>query len=100
MVERTLRGLDGQMRGELAVGRDMTLLDAGALLDPFVGGIDFLGQLVVGNDPLRQIGAAPLNDGTNHSAPPVARSAGDGASATAVTWRSRARPSTSLFLYS
>ena len=47
MVERALRGLDGEMRGELAVGRDVALLDAGTLLDPLVGRFDFLGQFVV-----------------------------------------------------
>ena len=101
MVERALRGLDGEMRGELAVGRDVALLDAGTLLDPLVGRFDFLGQFVVGDDPFRQVGAAPLNDGPYHSPPPLACSAGVvGASAVEITWCSLPRPSTSLFLYS
>ena len=43
MGQRALRGLDGQMRRELAVGRDVALANAGALLDPLVGGIHLLG---------------------------------------------------------
>ena len=62
---------------------------------------DFLGQFVVADDPFRQVGAAPLNDGPYHSPPPLACSAGVvGASAVEITWCSLPRPSTSLFLYS
>ena len=39
-VERALRGLDREVRGEFAVGRDVALADAGALLDPLVRGVD------------------------------------------------------------
>ena len=38
--------------------RDMALADAGALADPFVGGVDALGEIVVGDDVVRQIRAA------------------------------------------
>ena len=41
--ERALGGLERQVRGELAVSRDVALPDAGALLDPLVGGIHLLG---------------------------------------------------------
>ena len=57
-AERPLRGADGQIRGQLAVGGDPALADAGALADPLVGGIEPGGQLVIGDDPLGQIGAA------------------------------------------
>ena len=100
MVERALRGLGREVRGELAVGCDVALADAGALLDPLVGGIHLLGQIGVGDDPLRQIGAASLNDRTDHAVPPLACSASSGESGAEVTWRSLARPSTSLLLYS
>ena len=82
------------------VGGDVALGNAGALTDPLVRGLHLPGQLVVGDDSFGQIGATPLNDGPNHSAPPVACSstaAGPGAGATCF---SLARPSTSLFLYS
>ena len=39
-VERGARGIDRQMRGELALGGDVALPDAGALHDPLVGRID------------------------------------------------------------
>ena len=85
----------------LVVGGDVALRDAGALLDPLVGRIDFLGELVVGDDPFRQVGAATLNDGPYHSPPPLACSAGVvGASAVEITWCNLPRPSMSLFLYS
>jgi hypothetical protein len=98
MGQRPLRGLERQLRRHLAIGRDMALLDAGALLDPLVGGIHLLGKIGVGNHALRQIGAAPLNDRPNHALPPPACSAG--VSVLDVTSRSLARLSTSLFLYS
>ena len=61
VCQRPLCGLDREVRRELTLGRDMALLDSGALLDPLVGGIHLLGQFVVGDDSFRQIGAAPLN---------------------------------------
>ena len=45
--ERPRRGLGGEVGGHLAFGRDMALPDAGALDDPFVGGVDDLGQFLV-----------------------------------------------------
>ena len=40
-------------------------LDAGALHDPLVGGVDHLGEVVVRHDALRQIGADAADDGTD-----------------------------------
>ena len=41
-----------QVGGLLALARDVALADAGALADPFVGGVDALGQIVIGDDGL------------------------------------------------
>ena len=46
--------LDGQVGGGLALDRLVALADAGALDDPGVGGVDDLGQIVVGDDARRQ----------------------------------------------
>ena len=62
--ERRARGVDRQMRGELALGGDMALPDAGALHDPLVGGVDPRRQFGIGQDLLRQIGAAAEHDRT------------------------------------
>ena len=56
--------MNRQMRGELAVGGDMALLDAGALHDPLVGGVDPRRQFGIGQDLLRQIGAAAEHNRT------------------------------------
>ena len=52
------------MRGELALGGDVALPDAGALDDPFVRGVDPRRQFGIGQDLLRQIGAAAEHDRT------------------------------------
>ena len=88
------------MRGELALGRDVALADAGALLNPLVRCVHRFCQIGVGEDPVRQIGAAALDDGTDHAVPPLAPTTSSGFSGAEVTWRSLASPSTSLFLYS
>ncbi len=62
MLERPLRRLERQMRGELPLGRDVTLADAGALLDPLVGGLDGPGKFFVGDHALRQVRATALDD--------------------------------------
>ena len=78
LASAALRRLDGEIGRHLAVRRDMALADAGALHDPFVGGVDAGRELLVGEDALRQIAAASENDRTQHAheaAPPMARSA-------------------------
>lgn len=60
-LERPERRLPREIRGELALRRDVTLPDAGALDDPRIGSVDRLGQLLVRNDPLGQI-ASPADD--------------------------------------
>ena len=40
-------------------------LDAGALPDPFVGGVDDAGQVVVGHDALGQVGTHAADDRSN-----------------------------------
>ena len=92
------RSLERKMRRQLAICRDVTLANAGTLLDPLIGCVHGLGEVGVGHHTLGQVGAAPLNDGTNHEPPPPACSTG--ASALAVTSCNLARPSTSLLLYS
>ena len=39
---RLLRGLDREVGGDLALGGEVALADAGALDDPLVGGVDEL----------------------------------------------------------
>jgi hypothetical protein len=62
--QRGARGIDRQMRGELALGGDVALPDAGALHDPLVGRVDPRRQFGIGQDLLRQIGAAAEHDRT------------------------------------
>ena len=62
--KRRARRIDRQMRGELALGGDVALPDAGALHDPLVGGVDPRRQFGIGQDLLRQIGAAAEHDRT------------------------------------
>ena len=57
---------------------DVALVDAGALHDPFVGGVDLARQFGVGQDLARQIAAAAEHDRTAYSheaAPPSAGAA-------------------------
>ena len=62
--ERRLGRLDAEHRRGLVVVGDMTLLDAGALHDPLVGGVDELREILVRQHALRQIGADAADDGT------------------------------------
>ena len=64
--ERSLGGVDGEIGRHLAVRGDVTLADAGALHDPFVGGVDGRGEVRVAEGALRQIAAAAEHDGTCH----------------------------------
>ena len=65
--ERRARGIDAEMRGELVVGRDVALPDAGALHDPVVGSVNSCRQFGIGQHLLRQIGAAAEHDRTYRS---------------------------------
>ena len=58
------RSGNSQMRGELAGCSDVALTDAGALHDPFVGGVDHPRKIVIAEDALRQIGTAAEHDRT------------------------------------
>ena len=55
-----------QVRRAFVLRRDMALPDAGALNDPFVGGVDPLRKLFVGDRPFRQISSATDDDGSAH----------------------------------
>ena len=59
--------VDAEMRGELVVGGDMALLDAGALDDPVVGRLNSRRQFGIGQHFLRQIRAAAEHDRTYRS---------------------------------
>ena len=52
--ERRARRRRAERRGGLALAGDIALRDAGALHDPFVGGVDALFQLGIGHATLRQ----------------------------------------------
>ena len=67
MMQRRARGLDCQMRGELALGGDVALADASALHDPLVRGVDPGRQFGIGQDVPRQVGAAAEHDRTYRS---------------------------------
>ena len=62
-----LGGREAEIGRALAFGGDVARADAGALDDPLVGGVDDLGQIVVGHAPLGQIGADAADDGTDDS---------------------------------
>ena len=55
-----------EVRGELALGGEVALRDAGPVPDPLVGGVDQAGQLVVAHDACRQIGADATDDRSQH----------------------------------
>src|SRR5690606_13774403 len=64
--QRTQGGVVGKVAGGLALGGDVALADAGARGDPFIAGIDELGQVVVGQHFFRQI-AAGARDARIHA---------------------------------
>ena len=64
--QRFLGCFERKVRGELAVGRDVALANAGALPDPLVRGIHLRSQFVVGDDTLGKVGTAALDDRPNH----------------------------------
>ena len=51
-VECSARGLGREAAGGLAIAGDVAAADAGALDDPFVGGVDAFGELLVGHPAL------------------------------------------------
>ena len=61
-AERVARRGDREIRGLLAVIGDVALMDPGPLHDPFMGRVDAFGELVIGDDPGRQVGAAAGDD--------------------------------------
>ena len=70
ILRRLARRLQGRLGGGrpehggfLVFGGDAPFTDAGAFVDPFVGGIHRPGKFVVGDDAFREMGAAPGNDG-------------------------------------
>src|SRR5580692_392224 len=79
MGERGARRVRRHVRGPFAGRRDMALVDAGALHDPVVRGVDLARQIAVGEDLRRQIAAAAEDDRTlnrHEATPPTAWRAG------------------------
>ena len=68
------RGVHGKIGSEFAGGRNMALADAGALHDPFAGGVHCTRQIVVAQNPARQVSAAAEYYRTQyrHEATPLA----------------------------
>src|SRR5690606_31130252 len=64
--QRTARRARRQIGCQLALGGNVAAPDAAALANPFVGGVDSSGQLVVRHDALRQVSAAAENHGASH----------------------------------
>ncbi len=62
MRQRCTRRLRGHLRRHFPGRGDATLMDAGALHDPFVGRVDLARELGVGEDLTRQIAAAAEHD--------------------------------------
>ena len=75
--ERRAGGIEREVGGELAGGRDMAFADAGALHNPFVGGLHRTRQLVVAENSRGKIAAAAEHHRTQygHEAAPLARRA-------------------------
>ena len=57
---------EGEVGGQLVIGRDVALPDAGAGLDPLVAGVDARAELVVAEHALGEIGAAADQPGAAH----------------------------------
>jgi hypothetical protein len=74
MVERLVRRRQRQVGSQFAIRRDMTLTDARALADPFVGRVQPLRQFVIGDDATRQVGAGAQCDRSgDHDLPDLER---------------------------
>ena len=64
--QRRLAGLASEVGGQLVIGGDMALPDAGAGLDPLVAGVDACAEFVVAEHALREVGAATDQPGAAH----------------------------------
>ena len=70
--ERRARRLGGEVGGELAIGGDVALADAGALRDPLVGRIDDPVEIVIGQNLRRadsRRSPAPPTEDRSHAHP-------------------------------
>ena len=70
--QRLPRRLGRQRRGRLAVAGDVARLDAGALDDPFVRGVDPLGELGIGHPPRGQRRSGAGDPRPPHASTPFA----------------------------
>ena len=64
--QRLAGRLGGQVGDRLVGGRAMAAADTGALDDPLVGGVDDLGQVVIGDDLVGEISPDPGHDTTQN----------------------------------
>src|SRR5205814_3703140 len=83
-VQRLLRGSESEVRRGLRLVDDVPFVDSGALDDPLVGRVDHLLEILVGEDPLRRVGADADDLGSRHSRPPSRPSASIASASSAV----------------
>jgi len=82
-LEGAARRLESEVRGQLPLGGDAALADPGALPDPRIRRVEPRRQLVIGDDALGEIAAAPGHSGAQSHARalttrPIARSTAPG----------------------
>ncbi len=65
ILQRRAGGVEREVGGHLAIGGDAALLDAGALDDPFVGGVHHQREVGIGEDALGQIEPTPRTTDRN-----------------------------------
>ena len=72
--ERRPRGMQREIGRELASGRDMAFANAGALHNPFVGGLNRTRKFIIADDARGQIASAAEHDRTQrrHELAPLA----------------------------
>ena len=72
MGERRARRMGRHLRGQFAGRGDAALVNAGALHDPLVGGVDLAREIGIGKNLVRQITAAAENNraANRHKAAP------------------------------
>src|SRR5262249_54732159 len=73
-LERLAARFEREVAGGLRFVRDVALADARSLADPFVARIELLRQVVVGDDPRRQIAAGPGDARMDQARAPAMRS--------------------------
>ena len=74
MFERRARGVGGERRGGFALAGDVAAADAGALDDPFVGGVDDADKLIIVDAAGGKRGAGAGDDRSQrHWAVPLAK---------------------------